>query len=474
LAQGARCQLLDCRMPRTTNARPALPAPGQHGTHSSGCMAIAKLPPSKEARVRAASQPSKVTQSFLDKHCKSHVSEEWKNLDDRKIAKLRGILAALQEENQSTQLLKRLSEDAEAKRALEETRGNVDTRLAACKKKEEFFLRKQQELRGNVQANEKSLLELESTIDKGEKKAKDEQAECRRLDQEIMALESDVSKQLELKATEEKKIAKTAEYRKSLESVVLEQDEYDDIETLMNRYNTLEAGHRELFQSNSDLTSRLDREREECLKEQAVLQNKHLVMSSQLHECQMNLDHHRVQSQEMEQRLNRALEEKELKESQVGVIQMAIEQLFQRTLASCRLKQRRQMMVSSIDTKFAPIRGDKSDVQLEAMLNQIVERMEDLASMLAEAQEEMGETNVKVAAVVEEGDLRDKVYFASPGGDKRQETRQDASTSADNSDQLSSNTRSMRMGGGADAGMASGPDSPDPRSNLFLTADSDI
>mmetsp|Transcript_49611 Transcript_49611/g.106227 ORF Transcript_49611/g.106227 Transcript_49611/m.106227 type:complete len:468 (+) Transcript_49611:53-1456(+) len=351
----------------------------------------------------------KASANFIEKHCRSDVSEEWKKVDDGKIAKLRGILAALQEENQSTQLLKKESEDKEARRELEATRSSVDMRLGACKEKEALFVKKQAALRQHVLENEKSLEELETNIEKGEKKSKDEQAECRRLDTEIRSLERDLDEQEVLKSTEQKKIERTSQYKRFLEVVVqeCEEDFEGDIENLMNRHNTLEAGNAELHQANAELTSRLSRVREECLRVQTKLQNEHLMISSKLHECQVTLDRNRAESQELEQRLNRALEEKELKESQVGVIQMAIGQLFTRTVHSCRLQQRKKAMLDATDVKFAPVRGDSggmSDVRLEEMLRQIIERVEDLRDMYDMAKEELGkaDTTAQVEKVVDE------------------------------------------------------------------------
>merc|ERR1719359_2091867 len=149
---------------------------------------------------------------------------------------------------------------------------------------------------------------------------------------------------------------------------------YSEVEDLISRHNTLEAAHAEIFQANSGLTSKLDRVRDECQRMQTRLQNEHLRISSQLHECQVNLDKHRGESQELEVRLNRALEEKELKESKVGVIQMAIEQLFSRTLASLKLNpNKKNHNMKAVDNKFQPVLGDKNDVKLDEMLRQIVE-----------------------------------------------------------------------------------------------------
>mmetsp|Transcript_35872 Transcript_35872/g.83482 ORF Transcript_35872/g.83482 Transcript_35872/m.83482 type:complete len:432 (+) Transcript_35872:46-1341(+) len=360
------------------------------------------------------------TKAFVDKHCRSDVSEEWKKVDDRKIAKLRGILKALQEENQSTQLLKKESADKEAGRELEATRAGVNQRLAACREREELFVRRQTELRQHVMENEKSLQELEANIEKGEKKSRDEQLECQALDKDIRARNEELREQEFLKFTEQKKIQQTLKYKKFLADVVqdCEEDFEGDVEVLMNRYNTLEAGNRELYQANDAMTARLDRAREECMRVQTKLQNEHLMISSRLHECQVTLERYRTENLELEQRINRALEEKEDKDGQVGVIQMAIDQLFTRALSSCRLKQRRIAMHAAVDIKHAPVRGDKSEARLEEELAQklvqIIQRVEDLQDMYNEIRSQLGKSSdSQVAAVADEVDSIGKVRFVT-------------------------------------------------------------
>jgi len=356
---------------------------------------------------------AKSTAAFLEKHCKQDVSEEWKKVDDKKIAKLRGILNALHEENQSTQLLKKESQNKDAGRALDATRASVDTRLLACKHREADYIKSEAELRRHVIENEKSLQEMEANIEKGERKIREEQAECRALDREIKARTDELQEKERVKAAVQKKIAQTSQYRKYLERVVkeCEEDFEGDVEVLMNRHSTLDAGNKELHHSNEDLSVRLDRAREECLRVQTKLQNDHLMISSRLHECQVSLERHRAESQELEQKLNRALAEKELKESQVGVIQMAIEQLFSRTLSSCRLKQRRIAMLTATDIKYAPVRGDKSEARLEEMLIQIVERVVDLQDMYDQTREVMDRSRQQTREAIDEADGMMKVRF---------------------------------------------------------------
>jgi len=368
----------------------------------------------KDAKAKSA----KVKNAFLNKHCQHNVNEEWTKVDDNKIAKLRGILNALQEENQSTQLLKKESENKAAQQDLDDTRKSVQVRLTAVKEKEELFRHREAELQAHVQENEKSLHELETNIEKGEKKAKDELQECKRLDKEIDSLQAEYKEHEAVKEDQLKKIALFSRYKKFLEMVVLEceADFEGDVEVLINRYNTLEAGNKELFQANAGLTSQLDRVRDECQRVQTRLQNEHLRISSQLHECQVNLDKHRAESQDLEARLNRALEEKELKESKVGVIQMAIEQLFSRTLASLKLAPSKKSSRAAVDNKFAPVLGDKNDVQLAEMLRQIVERMEDLQEILHKADAQLKTGEVEETQIVEEVELKVQFHHQADGG----------------------------------------------------------
>lgn len=354
--------------------------------------------PSLETKTEKT-KSAKASANFIEKLTRAHVSEEWTKVDDGKIAKLRGILAALQEESQSTQLLKKQSHDTATKKTLEVRRSTA---------KEALFLQGQADLRRHVMENQKSLQELEATIEKGEKKAKDEQADCRRLEAEVGSLEEELKDHEVTKSVELRSISRSSVHKKFLETVVQHcvEDFEGDIEVLMNRHMTLEAGNQELNQANSDITKQLDRIREECLRVQTKLQNEHLMISSKLHECQVDLDRHRAESQELEGRLNRALEEKELKESQIGVIQMAIEQLFSRAVTSCRLKQRKKAMLDATDIKYAPVRGDKSDAKLEEMFRQITERVEDLMDIQRLAMEVLDKgAAAETDGVVEQVDL---------------------------------------------------------------------
>eukprot|EP00439_Symbiodinium_sp_Y106_P077656 s506_g16.t1 len=208
---------------------------------------------------------------------------------------------------------------------------------------------------------------------------------------------------------------------------------------------------------------RLDRVRDECARVQTKLQNEHLAISSQLHKCQVELEQHLQESQdghrfelfrrrdELEGRLNRALEEKELKESQVGVISMAIEQLFSRTVNSCRLPQRKKarpcdagpglshFYPDATDVKFAPVRGDKSDVRLEEMFKQIIERVEDLQEMHSTVQ--LGREKPKEEeALFDERGFMERVKFLY------QRSEDDVRRRGTNSDE---NPESLTLGLGA-------------------------
>lgn len=283
-----------------------------------------------------------------------------------------------------------------------------------------MFKKRQEELRKHVLDNQKSLQDLESQIEKSEKKALDEQAQGRKLDVDIRQLEKELKQKEETRDMEQGKIAKMARYKDFLEHVIQESREEfgDDIEVLMNRYATLESASQELTQANEELVLRLDGLREEFTRIHTKLQNEHLAISSQLHKCQVELEQHLAESQELEQRLNRALEEKEVKESQVGVITMAIEQLFSRTVNSCRLPQRKKAMMDATDIKFAPVRGDKGDARLEEMFKQIIERVEDLQEMHATATAQLNREKQKEDdGIFDERGFMDRIKFVYQRGD---------------------------------------------------------
>jgi len=370
--------------------------------------------------VRGKSQPTpnhKLTRNFVEKHCRSDVREEWNTPSVERISKLRAILNALQEEKQATQILKKASENDEAKRKLDLTRASVDKRLARCKLKEEHFNMKREEFRKHVLENEKSWRELDSNIDKWERKVREEQAERRRLEIEIRVLEAELSENEKAREVEQRKIARTVQYKGFLEAVVESAEEFEgDIEILIGRYNTLERSNAELHQANTTRLRELDGLREEVTRTQTKLENERLMISSQLDECQLSLDRVRDENKDLEAKLNGALTDRDLKESQIGVIENAIDQLFGRAVASCRLPTRLKQMQESVNVKYAPVRGERSDVRLEAMLEQIIERLGDMRDIYCEASAKL-KTNKPVLRTFEPEPMEVKFEYVAGGQD---------------------------------------------------------
>lgn len=308
-----------------------------------------------------------ITQAFKRDH-----GEDWKKVDDEKIKRLRAILASMQEESQSTQLLKKERENWDVQSQLEQTRKSVGSRLGECKKKKTVFEKKQEELRRVVSESEQYIRDTDTKIEKADKKAKEEQAECRKLDEEYYTLAQELEANRQSKDVEMRKIAQNSHFKRYLDSVVQQFDEdfEGDIENLIQRHQTLEQGNEELHKANEKLTAELDKTRDEWLRVQLKLQNDQLTINSELHECQMNLERYRAESADLENRLNQALEEKELKESNIGIINMAIEQIFQRTVSTCRLPTRKKAMQEAVESKFGH--------RLDLVLMQVTQRVTEL------------------------------------------------------------------------------------------------
>jgi len=388
----AKTEPLGRKKSRSALAPSPAPTAGD-GASSSG---YPSRVPSRALAVVARSDPE--TQAYIAKftrkHCTGHVSEEWKRVDDKKLDKLRGILAALQEEEQQHQLLKRESEDRQAGRALQATREDVRQRVEECRAQERLFEEQAADFKRHVLENERSLRHMETNIEKGQKKVREEEAEIQRLDCAIKAVQAHISQNEEDKTYEEGQIARAAEHKTYLEQVVQEEEDFEgDIKVLMNRYDRLESEKQSLHQKNTALASKLNQVREELLKVQAAQQTEQMMSSSRLHESQVTLEKQIAESSDLEQVLNRKIEVREVNKSRVGVILMAIEQIFTRAVQSCRLKQRREAMLAEVDANQGreKVALEAKDSKLEPMLNAIIARVKDLRDMSEKVRKELDE-----------------------------------------------------------------------------------
>lgn len=307
----------------------------------------------------------------------------WQKVEDGQLAKLRACLAGMEEESQSTLLLKKEREDWGVQEELESTRQRVKDRLRDCRAKKAIFERKQAELRETVGKNEQFIRDTDAKIEKAEKKAREETQLMKQRLEELEMQNRLRDRLLEEKNQEMKIIAQNAQYKKYLESVVQEnEEEYEgEIENLLNRHQTLEQGNIELQNHNAQVNARLDRRREELARDVAKLQNEQLMMNSELHGDQMKLERLRGERAELENKLTSAIEGRELKESHVGIITMAIEQLYQRAQQSCRDERRKTAMLEFTESKF----GHREDL----VLTVVTERLVDLLWMVEEGQKEL-------------------------------------------------------------------------------------
>merc|ERR1719235_1189217 len=223
------------------------------------------------------------------------------------------------------------------------------------------------------------------------------------------------------KLVEEKTIAQNSQFKKYLESVVQENEEdfKGEIENLLNRHNTLKGGNAELQQQDVEVNRLLDKKREDFQREYTKLQNDQLMVNSEFHNQQMEFERLRAEKAELESKLTSAYDEREKYQSHIGIIGMAIEQLYQRALHSCRDDRRKQAMEDHITSKF----GHREDLVLEC----IEERMNELIWIVEQCKKEV-ESRGKgpvAEAVADSDNILDKVRFinfddnvvSSPKGD---------------------------------------------------------
>lgn len=305
-----------------------------------------------------------------------NVNDSWRPITDQELNQMRTLLLSMEEESQDTLLLKRERKAFDAVEQLAEMRQHADNRLAECRKNKIIFEQKQEELRKMALDNKQFIRDTDTKIETCEKKAREEQAECKALEKEIEQIEK---KLLVLDSQKEeyvKQIDRTAHYKRFFEQVVaVYEDEFEgDLENLIKREAALRKGAAELESNNTQLQEKLDKFREGWVADQTRLQNEQLVVNSALHECQVNLERSRVESREIENKLKGALEQKEWKESNLGVMRLAIDQLLSRIVSSCRLPQRKKAMIDFFDLP----KGQEERYRMDLVLYVISERMQEL------------------------------------------------------------------------------------------------
>jgi hypothetical protein len=298
----------------------------------------------------------------------------WQKIDADLLMKQRAALANMEEESPSTLLLRKEAEDSVVQEELELTRRKVLDRLNDVKAKTAIFERKQAELRDTVQKNKQFIRDTDAKIETAEKKAREEVEQMNKRLEEKKLIVSDRDKYMEEKIIEEKIIAQNSQFKKYLDSVVscpgYEEDFKGEIENLLNRHNTLKGGNAELQQQDVEVNRKLDKRREDFQREYTKLQNEQLMVNSDFHNQQMEFEKLRAEKAELESKLTSAMDAREKYQSHIGIIGMAIEQLYQRALQSCRDDRRKQAMEDHITSKF----GHRDDLVLEC----IEERMKEL------------------------------------------------------------------------------------------------
>lgn len=306
----------------------------------------------------------------------TNVNDGWREITDQELSKMRTLLLSMEEESQDTMLLKRERKAFDAVERLADMRLTVDQRLEECKRNKIAFEKKQGELRKMAQDNEQFIRYTDTKIESCEKKAREEQAACKLLEIEIKKIEENLVGLYEQKDEYVKQIDKISHYKHFFEKVVTEyEDEFEgDLENLINREAALRKGAQELEGKNTKLQEKLDKLREAWIIDQTRLQNEQLVLNSTLHEYKVKLERNRVENRDIENKLKGALEEKEWKESNFGVMKLAINQLLVRIISSCRLSQRKQ----AITDFLGPPRGQEERYKMDLVLKVISERMHEL------------------------------------------------------------------------------------------------
>eukprot|EP00742_Colponemidia_sp_Colp-10_P002051 GILJ01002191.1.p1 GENE.GILJ01002191.1~~GILJ01002191.1.p1 ORF type:complete len:411 (-),score=78.87 GILJ01002191.1:136-1368(-) len=312
--------------------------------------------------------------TFITQESSSFFDEEFLQMMGGTKEEMELLLASIAPTSQSTLLLKKEKEAREVEQQLERIREEVNRRMHLCELRQKEFEAKQQEMREQVAKFERFILENDLKRQRAEQRLRGEMEASKKKSQEIQELRDRLDDLRNQQMKQESMLDRYRVYSRYLEqtATTAEEEFQGDIETLVNRYNTLAEGNRELRTSVDGASAAADDIRQNLINLQKETQNEILVNNATIHRHQMQIEKIQNQSAIIESQLETRIASSKLRTADVGQVQMSIKNLFSRVV-SCN-KGRLPPRIS-ISEKENPVQ------YLGECLKVVAERVSELIAM---------------------------------------------------------------------------------------------
>jgi len=225
----------------------------------------------------------------------------------------------------------------EKRRKMYEVQDALENQKARFAKEEEHFKKKEEQLRAKdlhlqhqlVRFN-KFLQDNEAKRRRAETRAQEEAAQIRQKEEEIRDLENQLEESRQTCADLEEEVARNMKYEEFLERVKDTGDEYNEIQDLVTRYETLESANKDLKEVASMTDNQIEELRKEFLEYKQRKEMEMLEMNTRVAELSSELDECQKQRQNLEHDADEATQANSKHSLHFGQILMSVENLFLR------------------------------------------------------------------------------------------------------------------------------------------------
>jgi chromosome segregation ATPase len=215
---------------------------------------------------------------------------------------------------------------------LEQKRNEYRERMERVKSREAQLVKKREELQDRLVKFFKFINENEAKKSRAEKKATAESRAKEEKHQQILKLNED-SKRLDREKQDIKvQLQKYMKYQKYLEDVLSYNEEYQDPNDIITRYNTLDANNNELQERKKWLEDEMEIKRSELQKRKKQKEDEILEHTNQLSQYQDALERTHKEAVAAQDEIENSVEHRTNTTKTVGQIRMATQNLFDRCM----------------------------------------------------------------------------------------------------------------------------------------------
>jgi len=289
------------------------------------------------------------------------------------IGELEALVSGVAQTSQSTLLLKKKKEMREVDDSLDFMKHQFKSRMETCEENQRKFEAKQQDLKENVLKFEKFIQENDAKRQRAEVKFKTEARTRTQKEADLRKLSSELEEKEAEKAHLLNKLRRLRCYREYLESIVDQgpdrRSEFEEVEDLLNRYQTLERANYDLVTLVDKGTKDMDELRKKLQELRLGTQNSALVGNSDIHRRQMELEEIRAHVKRATDFHESGAKRHNDETREMGQVIMGIRNVYNRCSSTSRVK-------IKLETK----EGENS--KLDGCLKFICEKIVDLSEIV--------------------------------------------------------------------------------------------